>query len=216
MAALLLGGELVFEMDRSGPGLDIGLHDLEAVQWPAEPGLGIGDDRHEPVALCPAFADLDLVGALEGAIDPPRQLGPGIGGIERLVGVHRAGGVGVGRDLPAREVDCVEPGADLLHCLVASHSTKGPHWFVALQHLPQPIRPAAGQSLFDDHRSAQRLNFRRAIAASYSVEPTGGGGNQLVKTCHGQSFKQFRCVSQCSKHPKRSHRTGKNGLAVTN
>ena len=51
MAALLLGGELVLEMDAGGARLDIGLHDLEAVERPAEAGLGIGDDRREPVAL---------------------------------------------------------------------------------------------------------------------------------------------------------------------
>ena len=45
MAAFLLGGELVLEMDAGGARLDIGLHDLEAVQRPAEAGLGVGDDR---------------------------------------------------------------------------------------------------------------------------------------------------------------------------
>ena len=63
MAALLFGRELVLEMDAGDARLDIGLHDLEAVQRPAEPGLGIGDDRREPVALRAAFKMLDLVGA---------------------------------------------------------------------------------------------------------------------------------------------------------
>ncbi len=57
-------------MDRGGAGLDIGLHDLEAVQGPAEAGLGVGDDRDEPVAGGAALGMLDLVGALEGAVDP--------------------------------------------------------------------------------------------------------------------------------------------------
>ncbi len=50
MATFLLARELVLEMDPRGARLDIGLHDLKAVQGPAEPRLGVGDDRHEPVA----------------------------------------------------------------------------------------------------------------------------------------------------------------------
>src|SRR4030095_13410318 len=64
MAALLFRSELVFKMDPCDPGLDVGLHDLKAVQRPAEPGLGVGDDRREPVALYAAFGMLDLVGPL--------------------------------------------------------------------------------------------------------------------------------------------------------
>src|SRR3546814_8097324 len=61
LAAFLLGGELVLEMDPGGARLDIGLHDLEAVQRAAEARLGIGDDRNEPVASSAAFHMLDLV-----------------------------------------------------------------------------------------------------------------------------------------------------------
>ena len=45
--------------------------------------------------------------------------GPEFAGIERLVGIHRAGRIGVGGDLPAGEVDRLQPGADHLHGLVA-------------------------------------------------------------------------------------------------
>ncbi len=69
VAALLLGRELVLEVNARGAGLDIGLHDLEAVERPAEAGLGIGDDRREPVALGAAFEMLDLVGALQRLVD---------------------------------------------------------------------------------------------------------------------------------------------------
>ena len=51
VAALLLGGELVLEVDGRGAGLDVRLHDLERVQRAAEPGLGVGDDRREPVGV---------------------------------------------------------------------------------------------------------------------------------------------------------------------
>ena len=155
MAALLLGRQLVLEMDRGDPRLDIGLHDFEAVQRPAEPGFGIGDDRNEPVALRAAFADLDLVGALERLVDALGELRPGIGGIERLVGIHCAGGVGVGSDLPARQIDRLKPGADHLHCLVAGHRAKRAHRLVAVHQLPQFLRPAPRQRMLDRDRPAQ-------------------------------------------------------------
>src|SRR3546814_5187380 len=65
MAALLFRGELILIMDPRGARGDIGLHDLETVERPAEAGLGIGDDRREPIAREGAFLMLDLVGALE-------------------------------------------------------------------------------------------------------------------------------------------------------
>ena len=89
VAALLLARELVLEVNAGGARLDIGLHDLEAVERAAEAGLGVGEDRREPVALRAAFEMLDLVGALQRPVDLARELGAGIGGIERLVGIHR-------------------------------------------------------------------------------------------------------------------------------
>ena len=63
MAALLLGGELVLEVHARGAGLDHRLHQLERVQRAAEAGLGVGDDRDEPVAWTCPLGVRDLVGA---------------------------------------------------------------------------------------------------------------------------------------------------------
>ena len=49
VAALLLGGELVLEVHARGAGFDHRLHQLEGVERAAEAGLGVGDDRREPV-----------------------------------------------------------------------------------------------------------------------------------------------------------------------
>jgi hypothetical protein len=111
MAALLLGGELVLEMNAGGARLDIGLHDLEAVERAPEAGLGVGDDGSEPVPVRAALGVLDLVGALQRLVDAAAQFRPGIGRVERLVGIHGAGGVGVGGDLPAGQVDGLEARA---------------------------------------------------------------------------------------------------------
>ena len=106
VAALLFRSELVLEVHAGGARLDIGLHDLEDVERPAEAGFRVGDDRREPgLDRALALHRLDLVGALQRAIDLPDQLRPGIRRVERLVGIHRARRVGVGRDLPARQVD---------------------------------------------------------------------------------------------------------------
>ena len=80
VAALLLARELVLEVNARGARLDIGLHDLEAVERAAEAGLGVGEDRREPVALRAAFQMLDLVGALQGLVDLAASSGPELAG----------------------------------------------------------------------------------------------------------------------------------------
>jgi hypothetical protein len=62
VAALLFRGKLVFPVNASRVGLDQGLHELVGVQRPAEAGLGVGDDRHQPVLNgLHALRELDLV-----------------------------------------------------------------------------------------------------------------------------------------------------------
>jgi hypothetical protein len=73
-------GELVLEMDPRGAGLDIGLGDLEAVQGTAEARFRVGDNGGEPVVPRAALGMLDLVGALQGAVDAAAQFRAGIGG----------------------------------------------------------------------------------------------------------------------------------------
>ncbi len=84
MAALLFRRELVLEVNARSAGFDEGLHDLESVQRSAETGFCIGDDRREPgvdgQAL--AFLRLDLVGALQRAVDALGKLRCGIRRIE--------------------------------------------------------------------------------------------------------------------------------------
>ena len=56
VAALLDGGQLVFEVHAGGAGLDHGLHQFEGVQHAAETGLGVGHDGREVVDVVLAFA----------------------------------------------------------------------------------------------------------------------------------------------------------------
>ncbi len=61
--------------------------------------------------------------------------------IERLVGVHRAGSVGVGGHLPAGQVDRLQPGLDLLHGLVAGQRAEGVDVGLAVQQVPEARAP---------------------------------------------------------------------------
>ena len=56
MAALLFRRELVLEVHAGRARLDHRLHQLERVERAAEAGLGVGDDRREPVVSPLAFA----------------------------------------------------------------------------------------------------------------------------------------------------------------
>ena len=67
---------------------------------------------------------VDLVSAHQGLIDAARQIGHAVGGIETLVGVHLAGIIGVGGDLPAAYINGLQSSLDLLDGLVAGHGTE--------------------------------------------------------------------------------------------
>ena len=188
MAALLLRRQLVLVVDAGRTRLDEGLHDLEGVERTAEAGLGIGDDRREPGVdrQAVAFRRLDLVGALQRAVDAPDEFGRRIGRIERLVGIHGARRVGVGGDLPARQVDRLQPGADLLHRLVARHGAERVDEVFFVDQLPQPVGALFGQRLADLHRAAQALHVGRRVGPVDAVEAAFGcRRNKVVKISHG-------------------------------
>ncbi len=135
--------------------------------------------------LAPPFHMLDLVGALKGAVDPAAELGAGIGRVERLVRIHRAGGVGVGGDLPAGEVDRLEAGANHLHRLVAGDRAERMDMIVALHQLPQAIGAAAGEAVLDRDRAAQPLDVGDAVRPGDALEAPGGGGDDGAEIGHG-------------------------------
>ena len=166
MAALLLRRQLVLVVDAGSARLDEGLHDLEGVERTAEAGFGIGDDRREPGVdrQAVAFRRLDLVGALQRAVDALGTV-PAPHWPDRATGrdTWRRRGVGVGRDLPAGQVDRLQAGAHLLHRLVAGHGAERVDEIFLVDELPQPVgahsRPASGGSgpsrAGASHRSAE-------------------------------------------------------------
>jgi hypothetical protein len=119
VAAFLHARKLVLEMHARGAGVDHRLHELEGVEHAAEAGLGVGHDRREPVDVARAFHRLDLVLAHECVVDAPHDRRHRGSRVERLVRIHGERIVGVGRHLPAGEVDRRHAGLHLLHRLVA-------------------------------------------------------------------------------------------------
>jgi hypothetical protein len=181
MAALLLRGELILEMDACRAGLDIGLHDLEGVERPAKARFRVGHDGQEPIALGAAFRMLDLVGPLQGAVDAAAEFGAGIGRVERLVRVHGPGDVGIRRHLPAREIDRLEPRPGHLHGLVAGHGAQRMNVGALVEEPPQALRAALGQGVLDLHRTAEPEHVLPGIGAADAVEAAlGSGGDEVV------------------------------------
>ena len=127
---------------------------------------------------------LDLVGALQRLVDPPAELGAGIGRVERLVGIHGAGGVGVGGDLPARKIDRLEAGPDHLHRLVAGDRAQRVDMALAAEQLPEPGRAAAGEAVFDCDRAAQPLDVAGPVGPLDAVEPARRRGNDVAEITH--------------------------------
>jgi hypothetical protein len=165
VAALLLGGELVLEVDGGGACLDHRLHQLEGVQRSAEAGLGVGHDRREPVAGDVALRVLDLVGALQRPVDAAHDVRDAVRRVQALVRVGLRRVVRVGGHLPAGQVDRLEPRAHHLHRLVPGERAERVEVGLRVQQLPQPARAAVGQRVLDAHGAAQALDVLRRVGA---------------------------------------------------
>jgi hypothetical protein len=121
VAAFFHRSQLVLEVDARGTRFDHRLHQLEGIEDAAKACFRVGNDGREEIHFPRAFHVLDLVGADERVVDLLDDGRHGIDRIQRLVGVHFTGDVRVGGDLPAGQIDRLEPGLDLLHRLIARH-----------------------------------------------------------------------------------------------
>ena len=65
-----------------------------------------------------------FIRTLQSAVDAAAQFRSGIRRIERLIRIHRACGISVGRHLPTGEIDRLQPRTRHLHGLVAGYGTK--------------------------------------------------------------------------------------------
>ena len=190
--ALLGGGELVLVVDAGGARLDHRLHQLEGVEVAAEAGLGVGDDRREPVHRPAVPSEMgDLIGALERLVDAAHQGRDAVDGVETLIRIHLSRGVGVGGHLPAAGVDGGEPRRHLLDRLVPGHGSQRPDRSRIAHRAPQSLGAAAGQRVLDVERAAEPHHLRRAVAA-HDAGPAGVAVPRFLNlgcaSCLGHDF----------------------------
>jgi hypothetical protein len=155
VAALLLRGQLILEVHRGGAGLDERLHQLEGVERPAEPGLGVGDDRREPLRRVIPFRMRDLIRAGKRIVDALDERGRAAGGVEALIRIGLPGEVRVRGDLPAREIDRLQASLDHLHGLTARERAQRRYPLVIREQSPKALRAAPRQRVLDEHRAAK-------------------------------------------------------------
>ena len=165
MAALLLRRELILEVHAGGARLDHRPHQLVGVERAAEAGLGVGDDRREPVRPVVALRPVDLVGAQERVVQAPHDLRHRVRRVEALVGVRRAREVRVGGDLPAREVDRLQACLDHLHGLAAGERAERVHVAALRQEPPEPLGAEPAERAFRHDGAAQPHDVLGGVAA---------------------------------------------------
>ena len=140
-------------MDSGCACFDHRAHQLEGVERAAEAGFGVGEDRREPMRPVPFLREVDLVGAEQRVVEAANDRRDTVHGIEALVGIGRAGEVRVGGDLPAGEVDRLEPGAHHLDGLAAGEGAERADGLVAVDQLPEPLGTEFGDRVLGDDRA---------------------------------------------------------------
>ena len=134
-----------------------------ALSTPPKPASASATIGAKIVDLVLAFGPLDLVGAREGVVDALDDRRHRVHRIERLVRVHLAGDVGVARDLPAREVDRLQAGLDLLHRLVAGERAERVDEGLGVDQVPELLGAASRQRVLDANRAGETDD----VAAEY-------------------------------------------------
>ena len=175
VAALLLRRQLVLPVRTRDAGGDHGLLQLVDVERATEAGLTVGDDRGQPVLDRGVALDLgDLVGAQQRVVDAAHHLRHRVGRVQALVGVGVAGQVRVTGDLPTRQVDGLQAGADLLHGHVAGQRAERVDELQVVQLRPQHLGAAAGQRGLLDDGALQGDDVGRGVGALDALPPRVG------------------------------------------
>ena len=149
-----------------------------ALSGAAEAGLGVGDDRRQPVDRVVALGVGDLVGAQEGAVDPLHERGRAVRRVEALVGIRVAREVRVGGDLPAGEVDRLQPRLHHLHRLAAGHGAERGH----------PLAPPRAAAAAAPPRAARACARRGRSRAAARRRPRSRGARWCRSVLMRSSF----------------------------
>ena len=153
-----------------------------ALSTPPNPASASATIGAKIVDVALAFHVLDLVGARQGVVDPAHDQRHRIDRIERLVRIHLAGDVRVGRDLPAGQVDRLEAGLHLLQRLVSGQRAQRVDERLVVDELPQLLRAAARERVLDMDRAAQPHDVFRGVAA-LDAFPAGIFRPVLLEPC---------------------------------
>jgi hypothetical protein len=154
---------------------------IVGVERPAEAGLGVGHDRHQQRPRRPAVDPLDLLGPQQRVVDPADQRRDAVGRVQALVGVDLLGQVGVGRDLPAGQVDGLQAGLDHLHRLAAGERAERRQVVPLGEQRPQPLRAVPGQGVLRLDHGPQPQHLLGAVVAP-DPPPARVGGPFLRQT----------------------------------
>ncbi len=172
VSALLLARELILEMHARGARFDHALHQLVRVERPAEPGFRVREDWGEPVMIVFAFAVLDLIRAKQRRVDAANDVRYAVDRVEALVGIHASRGVRIGGDLPAREINRLEPRAHLLNRLVSRERAERGDVRLFVEERPQALGAEARKRVFYMDRSAEARHVGLRIRPHDSLKTT--------------------------------------------
>ena len=130
---------MVFKVDTCRPSFDHALHQFECIEVAAKTSFRVGDEWSKPIHPVFSFRVVDLVGAHERLVDSSHEVGDAVSWIEALIGIHLSRIVGIGRDLPATDVDSLQTCLHLLYCLVTRHRAQSRDISFGMQQFPKAL-----------------------------------------------------------------------------
>ena len=172
MSTLFDGRQLIFKVDTTGARINHGLHQFERIQDTTKPSFSIGHDRHKIVHISGTTGALDLVCPLESIVDPSHNRGHRIDRVKRLIWIHGITQIGICSDLPARQINRLNTGFNLLDCLTTRQSAQGRDKILGVNPVPQFLSTEPSQRILDLDRPLESHHIRSCVI-TLDVLPAG-------------------------------------------
>jgi hypothetical protein len=151
------------------------LGQFERIEWAAEAGLSVRDDRREPVETrVGAFGERDLVRAQQRVVDSPDHRRYRVDRVEALVRVRLPRRIAISRDLPAGQIDGRQAAANHLDGLVAGDRAERVHVVGGGKQIPEALGTATGEGVLLADRSAQPDDVLSRVGALDTAPPRVG------------------------------------------
>ena len=149
MSTLLDGRQLIFKVDTTGARINHGLHQFECIQDATKTSFSVGHDGHKIVHISGTTGALDLICPLESIVDPSHNRGHRIDWVKRLIRIHGVTQIGICSNLPARQINRLDTGFNLLDCLTPRQSTQGRDKILGVNPTPQFLSTESRQRILD-------------------------------------------------------------------